>query len=78
MMMKGLPDLEKNHMAEYGAKSILNFIMHAKEKPIAVLELWESHQKREFAQDRNRFDPRMLLTKFPVRSKTLNYMNKLP
>ncbi len=46
-----LPEQEKTHMDEYGAKSILNFVMHAKERPIAVLELWESHQKREFAQE---------------------------
>lgn len=46
-----LLELEKKHMVEYGAKSIINFIMSAKERPIAVLEFWDSQQKREFTDD---------------------------
>jgi PAS domain S-box-containing protein len=48
------PDLmqaEREHMQQYGAKSILYIPLHVKEQLIGYAELWESRRQREFTDE---------------------------
>jgi signal transduction histidine kinase len=46
-----LQPLEREHMLNYGAKSILVIPLRVGEKTIAYAEMWESRQNRQFTND---------------------------
>jgi PAS domain S-box-containing protein len=47
----GLIQAEREHMKQYGAKSILYIPLHVKEQLIGYAELWESRRRREFTAE---------------------------
>ncbi len=42
---------EREHIAQYGGKTMCEVPLYAKGKLVGTLELWESRQKREFSRD---------------------------
>ena len=43
-----LDESERQHMVEYGAKSLVTIPMRVAKEPIGYIEIWESRHKREF------------------------------
>jgi diguanylate cyclase (GGDEF)-like protein len=61
-MLEGIPDIsqvddpditmtEREHLSKYGAKTVLYIPLRIRGDLVAVAELWETRQKREFSQD---------------------------
>lgn len=48
---EGLSEMERAHIAKYGGKTVLEVPLHAKGKPVGMLDLWESRARREFSPD---------------------------